>query len=652
MTSNKFFVGCLAGKKSLGLLLAVIITRPLLAAVPPAEKLLPPETLFVLTAPNWAKLNEIYRKAPQNQLWADPAMKPFREKFMAKWNDEIAQPLERDLGVKFADYTALLQGQLTCAVLQEDWQGKEEDDGVPAVVLLLDAKDKSELLKKNLATLRQKWTAAGKPLKTEKIRDIEFSVVTLTTNDIPPTIRKLLPQPQEIEEIGDEEKKETPPAELVIGQYESLLIVSSTLKAAEKVMVRYASAGAPTLGDTAEFANCQRALFRESPLFGWLNTKLILDVAVKALAAQQNPDAPSPIPMPDFAKIFAATGLTGMKSVALDYRDSGDGALIGIFVSAPEAARTGILKLLALEAKDAAPPAFVPANVLKFSRVRLDGSKAIATLEKMIGEISPQGTTTLNFLINNANEAARLDDPDYDLRKNIFDNLGDDLIIYEKAPQGKTFAELSSAPTLVLVASPNADKLAASLKGIFVIALPQGGTPKTREFLGRKIYSLKLGSGRESSAALHYVASGGYVAFSADETMIEEYLRSADSQIKPLRTATGFAAATDKVGGSATGFLTYENQAETTRIVLAALTQKSPDASQPDYMQVLASAFPFAPPEEKIKEWIDFSLLPSYDKLAKYYGFVVSAGQTSVNGITFRYFVPTPPELLKKPSAQ
>jgi hypothetical protein len=53
-------------------------------------------------------------------------------------------------------------------------------------------------------------------------------------------------------------------------------------------------------------------------------------------------------------------------------------------------------------------------------------------------------------------------------------------------------------------------------------------------------------------------------------------------------------------------------------------------------------------PEQKLKEWIDFSLLPSYDKIAKYYGFVVSAGQTSVNGITFRLFAPVPPELLKK----
>ncbi len=641
----KFIAACLG--------VAIVGLTGARAAIPPAERILPPETLFVVTAPDWVKLHEIYRAAPQNQLWDDPAMKPFRDKFMAKWNEEIVKPLERDLGVKFSDYSALLQGQLTLAVLQDAWQGKSEDDGVPGIVLLVDSKDKSDLLKTNLATLRQKWSAAGKPIKTEKVRDVEFAIVTLTTNDVPPTIRRLLPQPQEIEELGDEEKKSTP-TQLVVGQHQSLLIVSSSLKAAEQVVVRLTGTGAPTLAESAEFETCQRTLFRDAPMFGWFNAKLVIDLALKAIVAAQNPDAPSPLPMPDFERIFTATGLSGIKSVAFDFRQTSAGALIEFFLSAPESSRTGLLKLLALESKEAMPPAFVPATALKFTRVRLDGRKAIATLEKMIEQISPEGVSTWNFLLNNANEAARLDDPDYDIRKNIFENLGDDIISYEKPPREKNLAALAAAPTLTLVASPNPEKLAASLKGVFVIMSPQGGSPKTRELLGRTIYSLRL-PGQTAAGApniLHYTASGGYVAFSTDEGMIEEYLRSADSQAKPLRALTGFAEAVDKVGGAATGWLNYENQTETMRAVVGALSQSLSDTNRNDFSAVLASSFPFAPPQEKLREWVDFSLLPSYDKLAKYYGFTVSAGQSSVSGITFKYFAPTPPELLKQPPAQ
>lgn len=632
------------------LVIAGLTARQAGAAIPPAEKLLPPETLAVLTAPDWAKLNEYYRKAPQSQFWNDPAMKPFRDKFMAKWNDEIVKPLERDLGVKFEDYSALFQGQVTFAVLQENWQGKAKDDGVPAVIFLLDARDKSDLLKKNLATLRQKWAAAGKSIKTEKIRNVEFSIVPLTTNDVPQTLRKLLPQSQDITEIGDDESKKPAPTELVIGQYESLLIVSSTTKAVEKIMIRTGAGGAPTLAEAGEFESCQRTVFRDAPMFGWLNSKTVIDVAVKAFDAGRNPDAPSPLPLPEFGRIINALGLGGLKSVAFAFRDLGDGPVVEFFLSAPESGRTGLMKVIAVDAKDATPPAFVPATAVKFTRVRLDGQKLITALEKMVSDISPEGLNTWNFLLNNANEAARQDDPDFDIRKNIFGNLGDDLVTYEKAPKGKTLVDFANAPSIMLVGSPNPEKLAASLKALFVLMPMRNATPTTRELLGRKIHSLKLSAASAGlpEKSLHYTASGGYVAFSTDEGMIEEYLRSADSQVKPLRAVTGFSDAAAKVGGTGTGWLNYENQVETMRAVLEMMTQNAGGSDQPGFGDVLASAFPFAPPEKKIKEWIDFSLLPSYDKIAKYYHFIVSTGQSSVNGMTFRLFAPVPPELLKK----
>ena len=99
------------------------------AVIPPAEKILPPDTLLVMTTPDWGRLRDVSTKSPQAQFWNDPAMKPFRDKFMAKWSEEFIKPLERDLGVSFDDYSALLQGQVTLAVTQEDWQGKEKDDG-------------------------------------------------------------------------------------------------------------------------------------------------------------------------------------------------------------------------------------------------------------------------------------------------------------------------------------------------------------------------------------------------------------------------------------------------------------------------------------------------------------------------------------------
>ena len=97
-------------------------------------------------------------------------MKPFHDKFMARWNDNLVAPLEQDLGFKLADFTDLPQGQLTFAVTQNGWTGG--DDPAPGVLLLLDTRDKSDLLKTNLAALRKKWTDAGKPMRNETMRGI------------------------------------------------------------------------------------------------------------------------------------------------------------------------------------------------------------------------------------------------------------------------------------------------------------------------------------------------------------------------------------------------------------------------------------------------------------------------------------------------
>ncbi len=630
----------------------LVCSTPLSAAIPPAEKLLPPDTLAMVSAPDWTKLREVYKKSPQSQFWDDAAMKPFRAKFAAKWSEEFVKPLERELGVKLDDYEALLQGQVTFAVTQEEWQGKK-DDGVPAFVFLLDAKDKSALLKKNLADLRKKWSADGKQIKTEKIRDVEFSIVPLTTNDMPKTLRQFFPQHQDVAELGKEgEKKEAKRDELVIGQHDSLLIVGSTVKVVEKIMARAVAGGsAATLAEQPDFESARIGMFRDAPLFGWLNAKTFVDVLAKVMGDSENPDAPSPLPIPSASKIIAATGLSGLKTVAFNFRDTGDGRAVELFLNAPESTRAGLMKLLAMETKESSAPAFVPADAVKFSRWRLDGQKMIATMEKMVTDVFPDGLSTWDFILKNANEAMRLDEPDYDIRKNIFGNLGDDLIYYEKAPRGKSLAEVDAAPSIFLLGSPNAEKLAASLKGLLVILSPSGANPKTREFLGRKIYSFKpptmsASANSGGSRSLNYVASGGYVAFSADDATLEEYLRSSESQGKALRDTPGLADAVAKIGGQSSGWFTYENESEQMRLAFDMLKLSASNTNS-ENRSVIDSMIPFASPEKQLKDWLDFSLLPEYAKVSKHFGFSVWSANASVNGITFKYYSPTPGQVKK-----
>jgi hypothetical protein len=624
------------------------LKAPVQVAIPPAEKLLPADTLLLITVPDCAKLRDAAHQSPQWLLWHDPAMKPFRDKFTAKWNEKLVAPLERDLGVKLSDFTDLPQGQLTFAVTQNGWNGGGEP--APGVLLLLDARGKSDLLKTNLATLRQKWTDAGKPIHTETIRGISFSVVPLTSNDIPTSLAKIFPKRPPIQELGQEPKPEKP-GELVVGQFQSLLIAGSSIKAVEPVAMRLTGGELPPLADKPVFAADRLAQFRDTPLYsGWFNAKTFFDVLVRLPPPPPNPEAPSPVPQVPWDKILSASGLTGLKSASFAYREANDGSQLNFFLSVPEASRQGIFKMIATAPKDANPPAFVSADAVKFLRWRVDGRKAWDALEKMLGDISPAALSSLNSVLDIANANAQKNDPSFDVRKNLIGNFGDDFISYQKAPMETTLDALNNAPSLFLFAASNPDQTVLAIKNIVSLAPSPQNAPEPRDFLGRKIYTLPLTPRRAPGAAapvprsLYCAASGGYVALTTEVSLIEEYLRSADGEARPLREIIGLANAAQHVGGAGNGLFSYQNQREVMRALFAALKNEAAGAS-PAGGDISLTVLPFGSPEKIFREWIDFSLLPDYDKVSKYFYFSVTGGSTTTDGLSFKIFTPRPPQM-------
>jgi len=221
------------------------------AAIPPAENLLPADTLGFFTAPDCAAVRAAAAQSPGWLCWADPAMKPFHDHFVAKWNEQFIAPLERDLGAKATDFMDLPQGQLTVAVTVN---GSNGHDDIPAgLLLLLDAKDKSDLLKTNLAGLMKKWSAAGRALRTETIHGLAFTVVPLSSNDF----SGLFPKKQPVSQIGQPPAPASQPGEIYFTQFQSLLIAGNSPRVVEPVAAHLTGGGA---------RHCRQPSFRRRPV--------------------------------------------------------------------------------------------------------------------------------------------------------------------------------------------------------------------------------------------------------------------------------------------------------------------------------------------------------------------------------------------------
>jgi hypothetical protein len=616
-------------------------TAALRAAIPPAENLLPADTLFVVTAPDCAALRTALLRSPQALFWNDPAMKPFHDKFMAKWNEVIVAPLANDLGLNLSDFTDLPQGQFTFALTQNGWTGT--GDQTPGWVLLLDAKDKSGLLKTNLAALQKKWNESGKPIHTETIRGVQFSVVPLSSNDIPASLSNLVPKRQPTSEIGKDTPPPAKPADLVIGQFDSLLIAGNSLQAVEPVVAHLTGGSAPALADNAVFAADKLAQFRGAPLYyGWFNAKTFFGVLAAIPQPQPDSDAPSPMPAFSWNKALAASGFMGLKSASFSCRNSYDGSEADFYLAVPEAERAGFLKMLAASTKDASAPLFVPADAVKFWRWRADGQKDWAALETMIGNISPAILSSINAAISMANASAQQNDPSFDFRKNLIGNLGDDFVGYQKAAAGNSAADLNNAPSIFLFAAVNPDQALQAVRSVASMMYGRQGGTDPRDFLGKKIYSIALPAARLPGATtaapryLYLTASSGYVAVSTDSSILENFLRSTGSPAKPLRETAGLADAAQHIGGTGTGLFGYENQREIMRSAFTLLKNQSASNGGLDSMAALPKSF---------RDWMDFSLLPDYDAVSKYFYFSVFNGGTTTDGISFKVFAPRPPQL-------
>jgi hypothetical protein len=632
----------------------LIVLPPILhAEAPPAEQILPNDTLAMITVPDWRNLCDIQGRSSQLQLWNDPVMKPFREHFAQQWEAEVVEPLERELGLQFKDYQGLLQGQLTLALVRNDWEAG--NNSKPGMVILLDAKDHGEQLAQNLADLRRKWLDKDKPIRTENVRGVEFSVIQLSTNDLPDTLRKFMPGSSDVQELTDEAEAEAEADDLFIGQSDSVLIIVDKLATAQKIMNRLTGGSLPPLAEVDRFAHDQGRLFRNAHSYGWVNTKVLMEVVEKNFARQaqnREENAPDPFAQIQPAKVISATGLAGLHSAAFAYTETPTGSEVTLFLGVPESERAGIFKVLAGEPKETSPPPFVPADAIQFQRWRLDGQKAYATLEQMLEEISPQMLNGWNFMVNTANLAAQEQDPSFDLRQQLMGNLGDDLITYKKAPRSAAAEDVDDQPTLFLLGTRNGEQFVAALKMVMGMFL-QGASPATREFLGTTIYTFALPGAAMSmnpEAPTHQfnvAASRGYVAFSKDNAILEEFLRSADNPVKPLRQTPGFAESTEAVSRPGTSLLSFEDQKETMRLLFKTFRQMSTNTTAEllDPMTPIPESLGVGLPRNGLTDWFDFSLLPPFERLEKYFYHTVYAGDGSVEGLTMRIFSPTPPGL-------
>lgn len=125
----------------------------------------------MLTIPDWDKSAAAAKGSSLAQFWRDPAMKPFAEKFERKLGELIGQA-DKDFAREWAEFKPLVGGQITLAVIRNEWQG-EANTG-PDFVALIDVKDKAKQLRDFLDKCEKTDADAGQTIQRETVRGVKF----------------------------------------------------------------------------------------------------------------------------------------------------------------------------------------------------------------------------------------------------------------------------------------------------------------------------------------------------------------------------------------------------------------------------------------------------------------------------------------------
>ncbi len=608
--------------------------------VPPPEKLLPADTLGVLTVPDMAATRRLLDQSPQWQLWRDPALAPFVEKFWSKFETDVLQPLEQELGGSLTNFLGLAQGQFTIALTRNGWPAQA--GASPGLMVLIDAREQSARLTSLLEEGRAKLAAAGEPVKTQRIGTTEFLVLTVQ----PPAPKPTDDDDQAGVESADEAPAGgLPPQEFFIGQSGTMLVVGNSRLDLEKILTLKSGGPVMALADSTSFMPDFNASLNGATVYGWLNLEPMVEIARESL-----PNAEAGLPMGlNPARLLSALGFSGMKTLSFAGAMRADGLSSEMRLRIPELERRGLFRIFSFAARDSAPPAFVPGDAVAFSRTRIDLLKSWNTLESMLIEVSPQ----LGGMIKLTIDAIGKDkDPGFDFRRQFVSNLGDDIISWQGVPGPD--AALATPPQLALISSPKPDELAASLKLLTGMLPPDLAKFEESDVAGRKVWSMTITGGvpgvAGSPVAPQFVAFAGvdgYLAVANDSDILNRFLEKKPATGSGLLAKPGFGVAAEKVGGLGTGLFGYSNDRATMRSVWTALTTPGGSASNPTALalQQLISASAMSGAGGGLAEWIDFSLLPPFEQVQKYFHFTVYAAALGKEGLSVKAFAPKPPEM-------
>jgi hypothetical protein len=581
------------------------------AELPKTAKLVPPGTVLLVNVEDFGRLKTMFEKTSLFKLYKDPAMKAFVEDFKTKWQEKVRES-DNELAGIVKDAATLPQGRAAIAVVLDE---KTEDTKEPPVVLITE------------------WGE-----NTGRIKEMVEQIVTKGVEE-----KDARRQTEDYRGIGITSVTGKSSGALSYCFIDDCLIVSANLETLKFVIAQAKGASSPTLADDDDYNATLRAVgpSGEGRIDIYVNIKQIVKTATARDEAGK------------IRQIITNLGLDNVTSFgfSIDAGGGPGGTTSGKALLKIDGAKKGICKLLEVESAAVNVPPFVPSSASALSFVNLNISKAFDELVKILSSFSPQIAMMANMPL--APPSAQ-GEPPLTLKAGIIDHLGSQIIVTQSMDEsaGGASPAVVQPDSLVALAVSDRSALEKTLLYIHSNLIAPGKPDARRELLGHTIYLVELGgmlpgfgggarppmqaplaTGAPSMPKLAFTVTDTHLIF-AGEDAVEQAIRTLSSGGGESVASTKWFARAKSSIPSAVGLAGLQDIAASGEFIFSALHKMNKPAQGGAMIPagILPQGLSLAG-----ADLFDFSLLPEFEAVKKYFGSSASYGVARQDGFFFEF---------------
>ncbi|MFZ2149436.1 MAG: hypothetical protein WAV28_19670 [Sedimentisphaerales bacterium] len=601
--------------------------------LPDTAKLIPPETILLVDVDDFDSLRTQFETTNFYKLSKDPAMAAFVDDFKTKWREKIRKADNKLLKV-IADMDALPQGRAAVAfVLNEQIN---EDANEPPLLLISQWGQTIAKVKEAVDKTVEKAIENGAHRQNEDYRGVSITTIIRQSS-----------------------------AALSYCFIDDCLIGSMDLNFLKFVIAHIKGSESATLADDADYIATMKAveLSTQTQIELYVNIKQI----VKILIAEDDTDKTK--------TIISNLGLDNVTSfgcsIGLGPPTTDSNASFGKLFLKIRGEKKGICKMLDIESAALRVPQFIQPSAYSVSFVNLNIQKAYNELGNILNNISPPLAAMMSMPLLPPSPQG---EPPLQLKADIVDYLGSQIIIAQsiKEPLSNDSSP-KQKKSLIAVAIDNRSALEKSLSLLHSNVLAANNPDARRELLGHTIYLIgpaffpfspaspapPRGGARpkrpmqapagpkppEMPEKAAFTVTDTHLIFSG-ESAVEQAIRALNStEIVSVSSAQWFNSAKSTIP-SVVGLASLQNDAASGEFFWSDLrelkkeTSESNDADSSTKIGIgvgSGSPFPKLIFSQAGSDLFDFSLLPEFDVVRKYFGLSAFYGLSKPDGFFFEF---------------